>query len=163
MTGPRLRPAARGLVVDADDRLLLCRLDLPHQDVVVWTAPGGGVEPGEDPVAALHRELDEEVGLAVAGSPVHVWHQEVVASGHVVGYDGAVNDYFLVRADAFEPRGSFDDDALAAESITCFRWWTSAELAAHDGPEVFGPRDLPALFAELLRDGAPAVPRALGL
>ena len=56
-----------------------------------------------------------------------------------------------------------DDDALAAESITCFRWWTSAELAAHDGPEVFGPRDLPALFAELLRDCAPAVPRALGL
>ena len=24
MTGPRLRPAARRLVVDADDRLLLC-------------------------------------------------------------------------------------------------------------------------------------------
>ena len=163
MTGPRLRTAARGLVVDGDDRLLLCRLDLPHQDVVVWTAPGGGVEPGEHPVAALHRELDEEVGLAVDGSPVHVWHQEVVAPGHVVGYDGAVNDYFLVRTEAFEPRGSFDDDALAAESITCFRWWTTAELAAHDGPEVFGPRDLPALYADLLRDGAPATPRALGL
>lgn len=163
MTGPRLRPAARGLVADADDRLLLCRLDLPHQDVVVWTPPGGGVEPGEDPVAALHRELDEEVGLAVDGNPLHVWHQEVVAAGHAEGYDGIVNDYFLVRADTFEPRGSFDDDALEAEFITRFHWWTSAELAAHDGPEVFGPRDLPALFAELLRDGAPAVPRALGL
>ena len=163
MTGPRLRPAARGLVVDADDRLLLCRLDLPHQDVIVWTAPGGGVEPGEDLVSALHRELDEEVGLAVGDSPLHVWHQEVVAPGHVLGYDGVVNDYFLVRAEAFDPRGSLDDDALAAESITRFHWWTTSELDAHDGPEVFGPRDLPALYAELLRNGPPAAPRALGL
>ena len=163
MTAPRLRTAARGLVVDAEDRLLLCRFDLPHHEVVVWTAPGGGLEPGEDPVAALHRELDEEVGLVVQGRPVHVWHQEVVAPGHVVGYDGVVNDYFLVCADAFEPRGSLDDEALAAESITGFRWWTTAELAAHDGPEVFGPRDLPTLFADLLRDGPPAAPRHPGL
>jgi hypothetical protein len=63
-----------------------------------------------------------------------------------------------VRADAFEPRGSFDDDALAAEPVTCFRRWTSADLAAQTGPRCSAP----ALFAELLRDGAPAVPRALG-
>ncbi|MGN6577136.1 MAG: hypothetical protein ACTHKG_15795 [Nocardioides sp.] len=67
------------------------------------------------------------------------------------------------RGLVLEPRGSFDDEAPAAESITGFRWWTSTELAAHAGPEVFGPRDLPALFADLLRDGAPAAPRALGL
>ena len=163
MSAPRLRPAARGLVVDADDRLLLCRFDLPEQDVVLWTAPGGGVEPGEDLVTALHRELDEEIGLVVDGEVVHVWHQRVVAPGHVLGYDGAVNDYFLVRTEAFEPRGSFNDEMLAAENLTGFRWWTAAELAAHDGPEVFGPRDLPGLFADLLRDGPPAAPRPLGL
>ena len=106
MSAPRLRPAARGLVIDADDRLLLCRFDLPEQDVVVWTAPGGGVEPGEDLVTALHRELDEEVGLVVDGEAVHVWHQRVVAPGHVLGYDGAVNDNFLVRTDAFKPPAS---------------------------------------------------------
>ena len=127
MSAPRLRPAARGLVIDADDRLLLCRFDLPEQDVVVWTAPGGGVEPGE------------EIDLVVDGEAVHVWHQRVVAPGHVLGYDGAVNDYFLVRTEAFEPRGSLDDEMLAAENLTGFRWWTGAELAAHDGPEVFGP------------------------
>jgi 8-oxo-dGTP diphosphatase len=39
------------------------------------------VEPGETLLAALRRELHEEVGLAVDDDPVHVWHQEVVAPG----------------------------------------------------------------------------------
>lgn len=50
-----------------DDRLLLARLSdaspvfLPG----LWHLPGGGIDPGEQPVAALARELLEETGLAL--------------------------------------------------------------------------------------------------
>jgi 8-oxo-dGTP pyrophosphatase MutT (NUDIX family) len=111
----------------------------------------------------LHRELDEEVGLVLDEDPPHVWHQVVVAPGHVPGFDGAVNDYFLVRSERFEPRGSFGADALAAEGITHFAWWTLEELLEHDGPELLGPRGLPTMLVGLLRDGPPAVPLDIGL
>lgn len=160
---PRLRPAVRALLVDPTERVLLVHFDLP--DLTLWTAPGGGVEPAEVALDALRRELDEEVGLdldatALAyGPPAHVWHRTLIAPGVADGWDGQVDDYWLLRCDAFEPRGSFTDEHLAAEGMTDLRWWTAAELrAAATSGTVFAPRDLPALLATLLRDGAPAVP-----
>ncbi len=62
-----LRPSARAIILDEDDRILLCRFEFLRdgQHVVVWATPGGGVEPGETLLAALRRELLEEVGLEI--------------------------------------------------------------------------------------------------
>jgi ADP-ribose pyrophosphatase YjhB (NUDIX family) len=56
---PRIRVSA---VLRWRDRLLLCRHEKPGKEY--WLLPGGGVKSGESLVDALHRELEEEVGLA---------------------------------------------------------------------------------------------------
>jgi 8-oxo-dGTP diphosphatase len=159
----RLRHAVRALIVDDEQRILLCRFDLSRQGVVVWASPGGGIEPGETLLQALRRELDEEVGLALDGVPPHVWHQVVEEPGHVRHYDGVINDYFLVRTTHFYPCGSFTSDQLAAENIAGLRWWSLAELDAYRGTDLFSPRALPVVLRELLDNGPPERPRALGL
>ncbi|KPN29304.1 nucleoside triphosphate pyrophosphohydrolase [Halolamina pelagica] len=51
-----------------DDELLLVR----RASDSGWELPGGRLEPGENPVPGLRREIDEETGLDVAvDEPVH--------------------------------------------------------------------------------------------
>ena len=46
-------------------RLLAARRATPRSLAGGWEFPGGKVEPGEDPIAALHRELAEELQITV--------------------------------------------------------------------------------------------------
>jgi 8-oxo-dGTP diphosphatase len=59
---PRVRLGAYGLCRDPAGRLLLARLKWGGE-AGRWGLPGGGVEWGEHPDAALRRELEEETGL----------------------------------------------------------------------------------------------------
>jgi 8-oxo-dGTP diphosphatase len=164
----RLRRAVRAVILADDDRVLLCRFRVPHPAVPigatgVWVAPGGGIEPGELPLAALRRELREETRLVLEADPPPVWHQEVAAPSRADGYDGAVNDYFLVRTTRFDPRGSLCDDDLAAEHISGMRWWRHADIAGYGGADLFSPRDIATPLAALIAGDIPVTPVMLGL
>lgn len=58
MSGPRIRVSA---LLVRDGRVLLIRHEKHGREY--WLLPGGGVRVGESLVAALRRELREEVGL----------------------------------------------------------------------------------------------------
>ena len=57
---PKYRPNVALLLVDEDQRLLVCeRLKFRG----AWQFPQGGVDPGEELEEALFREVEEEIGL----------------------------------------------------------------------------------------------------
>jgi ADP-ribose pyrophosphatase YjhB (NUDIX family) len=57
-----VRVAAYAVCRDGD-RLLCCRLAPGEPSPGAWTLPGGGIDFGEQPEAAVLRELAEETGL----------------------------------------------------------------------------------------------------
>jgi len=55
-----------GLIIGDDQRILITQRRADQELALQWEFPGGKVEPGESPVAALVRELREELGVTVA-------------------------------------------------------------------------------------------------
>jgi len=145
-----VRLSVKAFVVDGADRLLLLDCADPHRPGVRWwELPGGGVEPGEDEVQALVREVLEETGLAVDPADVGPlqWTQESTfvfrsvrrwtrCHGRVVRLDDG--------ATAVSPVLTDDEQG----SILGLRWWTPQELAGTDAR--FFPAHVPSLLPRLL-------------
>ena len=67
----RLEVVAAAIVDDLDQptRLLAARRTEPPALAGGWEFPGGKVDPGESATEALHREIREELGVAIRTGP----------------------------------------------------------------------------------------------
>jgi G:T/U-mismatch repair DNA glycosylase/ADP-ribose pyrophosphatase YjhB (NUDIX family) len=158
VSGLPLRRAARALVVDPSDRVLLVRFQWPDQSV--WAPPGGGLEPRETEEEAIARELAEECGLRGATLGPCLWTRKHWFP-EMAGWGGQAERIFLVRTAAFDPAPEWSAEQLAAEHVAELRWWTQDELRG--ATETFAPRRLPELVRDLVESGAPSEPIDAGV
>jgi 8-oxo-dGTP pyrophosphatase MutT (NUDIX family) len=154
---PTLRRAARVLLLDENNRVLLVRL--AYCGKRWWAAPGGGLEDDETHEDAARREVAEETGFELDKLGPWVWTREDVFrfEGHLYRQR---ERYFLASVPAFDPRPTVID-AEEAKTFDCLRWWTLGELETTD--ELFAPADLPALVRSLVEEGPPEHPIAVGV
>lgn len=152
MTAPEpiLRQAARVLLIDSRNRLLLFRGRDPGQPNLspYWFTVGGGLDPGESPRQGALRETYEETGLSLTADDLvgPVWAE--VAEFQFEGRNYRQSQvFFVARVDTWQ----VDTSAFAAveaRSIDTHRWWSAAELEYTD--EVYYPADLPAVLRRAL-------------
>ena len=161
----------RVVLLDQDDRALLVRWRLPGRDV--WGTPGGGVDPGETHEDAVRRELLEETGLELpagacgpcVGHRSHLLPPDNLYTG---SWDGQEEWFYLLRTEAFEPRGRLTEAELRAENLHELRWCSLQEVRElpdpHAVPPVLTtPRGLGELRVTLVADGHPATPLELAV
>ena len=126
-------------LVDGDRVLVAQRSGGPYDGC--WEFPGGKVEPGEEELAALVREVGEELGVVVVPE---AFLGEVVLDGVVAGGvpGGSTLRVWSARA---EPGAE-----VTAHEHSELRWLTAAELESLDWIPADRPL-LPAVRALLAR------------
>ncbi|MFP4312249.1 MAG: NUDIX hydrolase, partial [Nitriliruptoraceae bacterium] len=152
---PLYRPAARALTLDASGRVLLVA-HAPDATRRVWTAPGGGLHPGESHEQAVVRELREEIGLQVEAAGPWVWSRRITFDFRGCWLDQEER-WFLVR---LEGTPEVEDAPLDDPGAVAVRWWTLDELRTTTAE--LAPSALADRLEELLAAGPPAEPIDVG-
>jgi len=153
-----VREAVRCLLVDPAGRALLVRYADPRAPASWWGVPGGGLDPGEDHLAAVRRELREELDRDELR--VGPWIGRRCHTFWLGRWMTQRERWVLCRAEPFEVDPAHVS-SLAAESIAELRWWSADELRA--SAAVVTPRDLPGLLDRVARRDLPGPDEDLGV
>ena len=104
-----------GVIRDDHGRVLVSRRHADSHQGGLWEFPGGKVEPGETVQRALHRELEEELGISITSTSA------LIEVRHDYGDKRVLLDVWWVDA--------FSGTARGREGQP-LRWVEPADLAA---------------------------------
>jgi 8-oxo-dGTP pyrophosphatase MutT (NUDIX family) len=123
---PQKRQAARALLFDDRDRLLLIKWREPVTGTEFWEPPGGATLEGESFEAAVRREVAEETGIADidVGECVMEFDRRFVWAGRE--YEG-VERYFLCRL-VTDARVTPQRDEVEEPGFVEAKWWPRERL-----------------------------------
>jgi len=159
--GLPVRPAARVLLFDAADHLLLFRYRDDAFDSSqmseYWLSPGGGQEAGETLAQTAQRELAEECGITGLTFSHAIALRRIAL--RVYGREKMLCEehFFVARLPGLRPpidtSGQFQNELDVLREI---RWWAYGDMAASEFPIV--PTGLPAFLPRILAGDLPAAP-----
>jgi 8-oxo-dGTP diphosphatase len=124
-----------GAAILRGDRCLATQRSAAMSMPLLWEFPGGKVETGESPQAALRRELAEELGI-----DVEVTHLLATGESQV--------EHRTIRLDVYLARMLADQQPVAHQH-RALGWFTADELMALEWPDA--DRPAVAKVCELLR------------
>lgn len=149
------RLASRVILLNEQNRLLLCQGEEPLTRKKFWVMPGGGLEPEETFKDAAARELLEETGIS---APIgkHVWYRR-----HQHLWNGKNADqfekFFVVRVSNVSQIKSTNPDPYVKK----YQWWSIDEIAQSD--EEFVPRKIRELLPAIITGDYPNEPIDCGV
>lgn len=119
-----MRTVAAG-ILERDGRILVCRRRADQYHALKWEFPGGKVEAGETPAAALARELREELGIESECGPELSSYEFAYPGGRpillvffaVTKWRGQIQNLIFDRIEWIEPRKLADFDFLEGDEL----------------------------------------------
>ncbi|HEU5394267.1 MAG TPA: (deoxy)nucleoside triphosphate pyrophosphohydrolase [Candidatus Methylomirabilis sp.] len=134
MDANRQRLRVSAALILRDGKVLICQRAATDPFPLKWEFPGGKVEEGEEPAAALARELNEELGIRATVGPEAARVRHAYPGGPEVELL-----FFTVPAFAGEP---------VSRHCAAVTWAPLATLPAYDFLEADRP-----LVARMAREG----------
>jgi 8-oxo-dGTP pyrophosphatase MutT (NUDIX family) len=153
-----VREAARAVILDPDQRILLIHFVDERRSASWWATPGGDLRAGESRETAALREVVEETGRTDLPLGPCIWtrRDEFESAGRFINQ---TEWFFLLQGLAFDVRAD-GLEALEKSFIREYRWWSLDEIRR--STEEFAPRDLADRLDDLLTQGPPASPVEVG-
>ncbi|MBO0769536.1 MAG: NUDIX domain-containing protein [Solirubrobacterales bacterium] len=155
-----VRNAARVLLIDPEDRVLLFRSH-PSNGRAFWFPVGGEIDPGESAADAAVRECFEETGLVGLELGAEVFSRRFVFHWRERVWD-ARERWFIAHVEHFTP--VFDHmEAIEIDDFSDCRWLSVDELrSVQTAGDLLTPSELLELLPELLAGRYPEAPISVG-
>lgn len=160
---PVIRRAARVLLIDSVDRILLLAARDPADGRVVWFVPGGGVENDEALLQAAVRELAEEIPLVgeveLRGPVWKRQHDFTWAGRRIIQTEWYFVGRLRAPLEAAEIRLSGPEERFFERA----QWVSVEELAGWPSTTIMAPRRLAELLGPILAGVLPHEPIDTGV
>lgn len=119
------------VLVASDNKILLGKVRVGGVYPDCWHIPGGGIEEGEDTLAALTREITEEVGIDIANMPTKLLSDSDTGEAVKTNQNTGEKELILMKFNVYQvdlDKASEDIRISLDDDLREYMWVTKDKL-----------------------------------